>query len=99
MRQEPACGAVYQPYGPAELTYTVGLIAEMTLDCLLGEFHGASLHRVWAGDRRRLVAAGGDWTKAWAEAVPERVEGRFIHEHAWEADERCVECARRAAAA
>jgi len=99
LQQEPACGAVYQPYGPAELTYTVGMIAEMALDCLLGEFDGSGVHRVWAGDGRRLVATGGDWTATWVEETRQRVEGRFVHERPWEPDERCLECARRAAAA
>jgi molybdopterin/thiamine biosynthesis adenylyltransferase len=35
-RQEPACGAVYQPYGPVELGFVNSLTAELALDALRG---------------------------------------------------------------
>jgi hypothetical protein len=31
-RQEPACGAVFQPYGPVELGYVNSLVSELALD-------------------------------------------------------------------
>jgi molybdopterin/thiamine biosynthesis adenylyltransferase len=35
LRQEPACGATYQPYGPVELMYVTALVSELAVDCLL----------------------------------------------------------------
>ena len=45
-RQEPACGAVYQPYGPVELGFVNSLAAELALDALRAQESGA-VHRVW----------------------------------------------------
>jgi sulfur-carrier protein adenylyltransferase/sulfurtransferase len=90
-RQEPACGAVYQPYGPIEMMHVVNLVAELVLDCLLGTV-AASKHSIWAGRKERLQTAGGAWSAAWSEMVPGRLEGGFLHEREWEAAAGCIEC-------
>ena len=46
-KHEPACGAVYQPYGPIELSWTTALASALALDCLLGKI-STSTHRIWA---------------------------------------------------
>lgn len=65
-QQEPACGSVYQPYGPVELAYIHAMIAELALDALLG-LCPLSTHRVWATSGERLRRLGGDWSKEWRE--------------------------------
>jgi len=55
--QEPACGALFQPYGPVELNATVSLIADLTLRSLLKELT-VSTHRVWKGSSTRLAYYG-----------------------------------------
>lgn len=91
LRQEPACGAAYQPYGPVELAHVVALVAELGLDCLLGAV-ATSTHRIWAGRRRLLEVAGGTWTAAWIEIARDRLDGGFVHERPWLASATCGEC-------
>lgn len=91
LAQEPACGAVYQPYGPVELTYTEALIAELVLDCLLGVVR-TSHHRIWAVRRAVLEATGGGWTDEWSEIARSRPEGGFVEERTWPTAAGCPEC-------
>ncbi len=49
LQAEPACGAVYQPFGPVELTHIEGLIAEVALDCLLGRSSIKSVSSLMCG--------------------------------------------------
>jgi hypothetical protein len=88
--QEPGCGAVFQPYGPIELTHVIALIAELAMDCLLGAVENPT-HRVWVDRRRRLVETGGTWTAAWTKIAGTRLDGGFLHEGAWAASE-CRVC-------
>jgi molybdopterin/thiamine biosynthesis adenylyltransferase len=38
-RSEPACGAVFQPYGPIELQGSISMAASLALDSLLGRYN------------------------------------------------------------
>jgi molybdopterin/thiamine biosynthesis adenylyltransferase len=58
--QEPACGAIFQPYGPVELSSTVGLISGLALNSLLLESK-SSVHHMWKGSTVLLEEAGGSW--------------------------------------
>ena len=80
--QEPACGAVYQPYGPIELQGTIAVLAELALDTLLGEI-SISTHRIWAARERRLTQAGGCWSGLWLKETGNRIEGGFLLERPW----------------
>lgn len=82
VRQEPACGAVYQPYGPVELGFISSLAAELALDALLGDAQ-APLYRLWIGATKRLHAIGGIWTPSWQADPQFREEGGCITERAW----------------
>lgn len=82
VRREPACGAAYQPYGPVELGFANSLIAELSLDVLLGEVT-SSTHRIWVGPCKRLVQVGGEWSAVWREDSGFREEGGFIFERPW----------------
>lgn len=90
-RQEPACGAVYQPYGPAELTYIEALITEMVLDCLL-QTVTSPRHRLWIGRESLLKSAGGLWNPAWASSTKGPLTGGFIEERPWLANSACRDC-------
>ncbi|MGO3927350.1 ThiF family adenylyltransferase [Rhodopseudomonas pseudopalustris] len=81
-RQEPACGAVYQPYGPVELGFVNSLISEVAIDALLGDACGAT-HNVWAGCAKRLRELGGRWTEAWCADDGFREEGRISVTRPW----------------
>ncbi len=89
-RQEPACGATYQPYGPVELGFINSLLAELALDALLGTQH-QSVHRIWAGPHKRLAPFGGEWTAEWQRIARDRLEGGFILDLPWAAT-TCTRC-------
>lgn len=90
-RSEPACGAVFQPYGPTELQGTISLAASLALDGLLGRANEA-VHRVWAGPHSLVVEAGGDWSEAWRNGHPEREKGGLQEDWTWEKDILCPVC-------
>lgn len=84
LRREPACGAMYQPYGSAELGYVNALIAELALESLYGEVAGTS-HRIWVGPRRRLIQSGGGWSTTWRNDQAFREAGGFMFDRPWPA--------------
>jgi hypothetical protein len=88
---EPACGAVFQPYGPVELQGTISVAASLTLDVLLGKVNDAA-HRVWAGPKTLLLDAGGDWSNTWRDGHPEREMGGMQTDLAWPKDDLCPAC-------
>jgi len=88
---EPACGAIYQPYGPVELSWITALAAGLALDCLLGKIP-KSTHRIWAGPRALLDAAGGYWNRDWVAARREREMGGFQEELPWAGNATCPIC-------
>lgn len=81
-RHEPACGSVFEPYGPVELGFINALGAELALDTLLGTA-ASPTHRIWACSRRALERNGGSWTSAWRELSGFRDEGAFVTERPW----------------
>jgi sulfur-carrier protein adenylyltransferase/sulfurtransferase len=91
VRQEPACGAVYQPYGPVELGHVVSVIAELAIDCILGHVQRAT-HRVWAARRQLLEGMGGTWTAEWEAIAAGRTGGGFVEEREWARSSSCIEC-------
>lgn len=90
-RREPACGAVYQSYGPIELAWINALASGLALDCLLGEVD-RSTHRVWAAPKALLAAVGGTWTEGWIKGDEARERGGFQEERPWAKDQSCVIC-------
>jgi hypothetical protein len=91
LEQEPACGGVYQPYGPIELGHTVELVSELTLDFLLGTVTD-SVHRMWACRRSVLERNKGVWTASWLAVNGARPEGGCISERAWPRRNSCSSC-------
>lgn len=91
LRTEPACGAVFQPYGPIELLGTISVAASLALDALLGKVNSAT-QRIWAGPESLLTSAGGIWSKEWIDGKIERNKGGFQEERVWERDPSCDVC-------
>ena len=89
--QEPACGAVFQPYGPVELAHVIATVAELAVDCLLGTI-ATSTHRIWADRRSRLIETGGAWTADWEKIAGDRDGGGFLHESVWAPSPDCRAC-------
>jgi sulfur-carrier protein adenylyltransferase/sulfurtransferase len=96
IRQEPACGATYQPYGAIELGHVVCVVAETAIDCLLGAI-ARSMSRTWVGRRSLLEAADGRWSAEWLASTGNRPQGGFVEEREWPASPSCVECGPAAA--
>jgi hypothetical protein len=89
--QEPGCGAIYQPYGPVEITWTTCLVSSLSLDCLLGKIP-ESTHRIWAAPYSLLKDAGGRWTSEWICETADREKGGFIEERSWPKNPACPTC-------
>ncbi len=92
--QEPACGAVFTPYGPVELCHAHALVAGCAIDTLVGAVTTA-VHRVWIGARRHVESAGGAWSAGWVSEVGDPGEGGVTLERPWSASDACLVCAAR----
>lgn len=90
-RQEPACGATFQPYGPVELMYVTALVADLSLDCLLGSVK-ESTERIWAASDSLRQCVGGAWSDEWRKLAGDQVVGGRVAERAWSRSSRCIEC-------
>ena len=90
-RQEPGCGALFQPYGPAELQHTIAVAAELILD-VLTDTVGASVVRVWAASEAFVKRAGGSWTAEWQHRS--RPEGAIVETFDWGTRGSCSACSR-----
>lgn len=91
LEQEPACGAMYQPYGPVELGYSVNLVSEPALDLLLGN-EAASVHRMWACRFPVLKSNNGSWTAEWLALADSRNEGGCVCVRTWPENPKCPSC-------
>jgi len=91
LNQEPGCGAVYQPYGPIELSHTASLISELAIGALLGETPETH-HRIWACRLQFLQASGGQWTEEWLASANQRAEGGYVTDSEWARDPVCRVC-------
>ncbi|MCU1338032.1 MAG: putative ubiquitin-activating enzyme [Bryobacterales bacterium] len=66
--QEPACGGVFQPYGPVELAMTNAMISSVALEALGGELEG-SVHRLYSTDQKTISRLGGRLSDKWLETI------------------------------
>ena len=89
--REPACGAIYQPYGPVEITWTTCLVSTLVLDCLLGTV-AESIERIWACPTSMLNDAGGSWSPEWLSERAARENGGFTEERLWPKNPACPAC-------
>ena len=96
--QEPACGGLFSPYGPAELCWAHALLAETVIEAL-AQYPETSYHRAWIGRRDRIAAGGGTFTREWIEQMGDPGAGGITAERRWPASNSCPVCARPARAA
>lgn len=85
LRQEPACGASYQPYGAVALGHVVSAIAGVALKHLTRDVSQSS-EVVWSGDDELLSSWGGAWTSTPGKA------NSLVHQH-WGRRSDCPTCA------
>ncbi|MER9920876.1 MULTISPECIES: ThiF family adenylyltransferase [unclassified Mesorhizobium] len=81
-RYEPACGAAFDPYGPVELGFITSMVAQTTLDALLGQAPSAT-HRIWLARRTFVEAAGGAWSDELRAIAPQALDGATMVERRW----------------
>ena len=93
--QEPACGALFTPYGPAELCWAHALVARTALENLVGT-QTMSLHHAWLCATRYLRAAGGSWSREWVDQVGDPAEGGRTIILPWPKSSDCPTCQRPA---
>jgi len=89
--REPGCGAVFQPYGPAELTYVEALGTELAIDGLLDPPR-SSMHRMWAADRQFIERSKGALNPEWIAGSARRQDGGCREEEPWARHEMCSAC-------
>ncbi len=91
LRQEPACGIMFQPYGPVELNNSANLVAELAIDVLLGSITSPT-EKVWASRESIVASNGGSWSEEWLELTGGNTRGAFTVERVWEENSECPIC-------
>lgn len=91
-RGEPACGVMFQPYGPTELSHVSALIAEAAIDILLGR-ETEPFNRVWIAREQIIARAGGVWSEAWKARLGDQPRGACVEEFEWARRDDCPFCA------
>lgn len=94
--QEPACGAVFSPFGAVELMWAHALIGKLVLNILLGNISSAICH-TWVGCRETIEEAGGHWNPVWCEAIGNPGQGGIVVRRAWTRSPDCPVCNRAVA--
>jgi hypothetical protein len=89
--REPGCGAVFQPYGPAELAYVEALASELAVEVLVDP-PAASIQRMWAASRSFVERSKGSLNPDWIGDSPRRRDGGCREEEPWARQERCAAC-------
>ena len=97
MLQEPACGAVFSPFGAVELLWAHALIAEFVLDALTQRIV-SSICRTWIGRRETVENAGGRWNPAWCDLIGNPGQGGVVVRRDWPRSSDCPVCNRVVAA-
>lgn len=92
--QEPACGSVFSPFGPAELTWAQALVAELSVSVLLAKVKKA-VCRTWIGRKETVEAIGGQWNQEWLESVGDPADGGLIVQRDWPVSPNCAICSAR----
>lgn len=94
LKQEPACGIMFQPYGPIELNNSANLVAQLAVDVLLGTVTSAA-EKIWASRESIITSNGGSWTDDWLDLVAGNTQGEFAVARQWLPDPECPSCGLR----
>ena len=95
--QEPACGAVYTPYGPIELSWGQSLIAETVIDVLLGQIEQPE-HRLWVARQNHIRKVGSKLSAEFIKEYGEDFKGGALVNRVWADNTYCPVCKRATAA-
>lgn len=91
LQAEPACGSLFQPYGPLEVGHAETLVTRLCIDVLTGSTT-LPTHRIYAGPTSTLHAAGGEWTREHLKHRPPAYDGSFEYVRAVEPCGICSAC-------
>ena len=91
--REPACGALFQPYGAVELSGTVSLIANLALETTLGS-RTESTHKMWVGSTALVEENGGSWNEELLLRLGVGGRDNLRLDAAWNRNESCGFCGR-----
>lgn len=89
--QEPACGALYSPYGPAELAFAHALLSQTVIDILVRQVP-SSMHRIWIADLARIEDSGGRLAYNCTKEFDDVGMGGRILETQWRPAAECPVC-------
>lgn len=91
LQAEPACGSLYQPFGPMDLANAEAMISRMAVDTLLGRYTN-NTHRVSAISTWHLNQMGGRWSAQHLAARPNGFEDHFEFERVFVPKIDCQSC-------
>jgi integrative and conjugative element protein (TIGR02256 family) len=83
--REPACGALFQPYGAISITSIATVVADLAIDQLLKRAPPNG-HRITSTSEASLQRAGGSWSADWIAICGEDAPGGRVIDLAWAQD-------------
>jgi hypothetical protein len=90
IQAEPACGNLFQPYGPLDVAHAEALVSRLCID-MLADTVAPPIHRIYAGPTAQIAAAGGEWSDEHKKHRPADYDGPFEYVRAVA---QCGECSR-----
>jgi hypothetical protein len=91
IESEPACGSVFQPFGPVDLAHAEALVAGLAIGTLVGKETGGT-HSVHAMSSEHLKELGGRWTSTHDRFRPKGFEESFQYKRPLQKDPSCPTC-------
>ena len=89
--QEPACGAVFSPFGPVELTWAHALVSEIALGTLMQKVTSPTCH-TWIGQLNTVEESGGCWNPQWCDLIGDPGQGGIVVRREWKRSPDCPVC-------
>ncbi len=91
VQSEPACGTLFQPYGPIDVVHAEALVSRLCVDILTASVV-SPVHRIYAGATAQITAAGGEWSQEHLRYRPKDFDGAFEYERPISACGVCPAC-------
>ncbi|EPF90585.1 MULTISPECIES: ThiF family adenylyltransferase [Acinetobacter] len=79
MQTEPACGTLFQPYGPLDASRAEFIVTRLSIDFLTHKVKN-SVHRVYAGPTSQIKEHHGEWSQEHLKYRPNGFNGAFEYE-------------------
>jgi hypothetical protein len=90
--QEPACGGLFQPYGPVEVGFTTSIIASLAIRDLL-EHAVESTHQFYIASESQIHSLGGSLSESARELRRDSLTGHAaVLTQPWRPNPECPRC-------